>query len=139
MRIPMTFATLLVGLSFAVPFGSDASGALIGFSDRSVWENQISDQIITEDFDNVTPGLLPLNTTTTVGLIDVFPFASGGDIFRLQLQGTNGFVNGQVDTGPENTPEGFSIIFPSPVSAFGADFEFACDVGGLKVQWRVTL
>ena len=118
-----------VGLAMMGMAGT-ASAVPIGFSDRNLWEDSITDQILTENFDNVPPGVLPLNTTTTIGLIDVFTFASGGTIF--QLTGSN--VNGQVDIGPGNTPEGFSIIFTSPVSAFGADFVEACSNGRLTVQ-----
>ena len=113
-----------------------AAADFITYTDRYDWESSFDDLIATEDFDDIpNTGFLPLNTTTTVGLIDVYTFASGGDIFRVQF----GRVDGQVDRGPGSTPEGFTIIFPYAISAFGADFVDACSAGRLTLQFNTTV
>jgi len=122
-----------IAVVFVALLGPIAANAdLIVFTDYSAWETAAGGPIVTEDFDDIpNTGFLPLNTTTTVGLIDVFPFASGGDIFRV----LNGRVTGQVDRGGVPiVPEGFSIIFPFPIFAFGADFTDACSNAGLTIQ-----
>jgi hypothetical protein len=110
----------------------EANGAITVFTDRASWEAAISSPTLTEDFNSFpVPGAqvsLPLGTTT-VGIIDILVVGSGGAIAVIYKFGgpvPGGDGQDLVGQTARSGLDTFSIIFPSPVNAFGAGFSDTC-------------
>jgi hypothetical protein len=109
-----------------------ASASVIVFTSRAAWEAQ-APGFQTETF-NAVPVAEPLapNTTHTLGLVQFFyPGADTGgtpavsDDAFLSVNGTRHFIGNVwvvAQGGGTTAPGPNTFTFPSPVTAFGADF-----------------
>lgn len=113
-----------------VSFASALSATTI-FTDRTEWENAIAEQglgnIQTEDFNSTTPGALPKNATTNVGLLDIEVIVPENAKGVTTINDGTGEFNfdgsNYLHMGLDGTPKReVNITFSGPIVAWGADF-----------------
>jgi hypothetical protein len=109
------------------------------YTDRSTWEAEVSGEIVTETFSEVSPYVLNegLNEMTSIDIeINNLTLGSGfisiddGSDY-LNIDGTP-FFRGACYPSPYNTT--ISIHTQPPVSAWGADFNSTYSTDGLTLQ-----
>jgi hypothetical protein len=130
-----SFMVMIAVISFRFP----AMANLSFYTDRSDWESDVNGDIVTEDFDSVTPSFLTGGVNNT-GLIDI-------ELINLALINKwNSIDDGSSYSNVNGTPyyqggcrsdDPDTIIvlhMPFPVNAFGGDFTSTCSGDGLALQ-----
>ncbi|MDH4202739.1 MAG: PEP-CTERM sorting domain-containing protein [Phycisphaerae bacterium] len=130
-----SFTMILAVVSFMVP----AMAGVSFYTDRSTWEAEVSGEIVTETYNEVSPYVLNegLNEMTSIDIeINNLTLESGfisidDGSYYLNIDGTP-FFRGVCYPSPYNTT--ISIHTQSPVSAWGADFTSTYSTDGLTLQ-----